>query len=97
MKQSSGGKPIGKCKGCCLNMRTFCAAGLDPKLVWAQGYCKERNNYSVLQNYLHAVGPAGSTGAKSRRIAAVKMKTAPHYNEIVFLSGLYSGNDFSHE
>ena len=37
MKHHAAGRPIGKCKGCCLNMRTFCAAGMEPKSDWDRG------------------------------------------------------------
>jgi len=97
MSRHVGGKPISKCKGCCLNMRTFCAAGLEPRQEWSKGTCKVRNNYSILENYLHDIAPITLNIQQRRRVGSVKMKTAPHYNEQVFLPDYYTGNDFSYE
>lgn len=85
MKHHATGRPIGKCKGCCLNMRTFCAAGLDPKTEWSRGRCRSCNDQALLEAYLH---PAPLTGAKAskarRRSRAVAAGTEPHHNGVVF-------------
>ncbi len=39
MKHHDSLRPIGKCKGCSLNLRRTCAAGLEPKAQWAKGRC----------------------------------------------------------
>ena len=81
MKSHRRGRPIGKCKGCCLNMRSFCAAGLEPKSQWSSGRCRSRNDGAVLEAFYR---PAPLTGAKAARLArqakAATASTEPHYN-----------------
>jgi hypothetical protein len=86
MKHHAPVRPIGKCKGCCLNMRTFCAAGLEPKAQWSKGRCKSLNDQSLLEAYLHRPPPSGAKAAKlSRRAKAAHMNTVPHFDGQVFL------------
>ncbi len=85
MKHHSAERPIGKCKGCCLNMRTFCAAGLKPKAAWGRGRCRKLNDQSALEAFLNAAPPGGAKAAKlQRRAKAAQVQTAPHYNGLVF-------------
>lgn len=39
MKHHDSLRPIGKCKGCSLNLRRICAAALEPKAQWSRGPC----------------------------------------------------------
>jgi len=86
MKHHAAGRPIGKCKGCRLNMRTFCAAGLAPKAEWDKGRCKSRNDPSPLEAFLTPRPASGAKAAKlTRRAKAVETETTPHYNGQVFV------------
>jgi len=81
MKHHVVERPIGKCKGCCLNMRTFCAAGLEPKNEWSRGRCRCRDDESVLERYYESVPATGRKAAKLRRRAkAVQVSTRTHEN-----------------
>jgi hypothetical protein len=85
MKHHAPGRPIGKCKGCCLNMRTFCAANLEPKAQWSKRRCKSRNDQSLLEAYLNPPAASGAKAAKlSRRTKAAHMNTVPHFDGQVF-------------
>lgn len=64
MKHHAFGRPVGKCKGCALNLRTICAAGCDPKSQWSGGSCPSMNDLSLLAAFLN---PAPVTGAKAAR------------------------------
>jgi len=81
MKHHAAGRPVGKCKGCCLNMRTMCAAGLDPKSEWDRGRCRGHNDASVLEAYYQPVPPTGAKFAKlARRTRAVARATRSRQN-----------------
>ena len=86
MKGHAKCRPIGKCKGCCLNMRTFCAAGLEPKAEWTRGRCRHHNDAALLDQYYH---PSPLTGAKAarraRQASAAMARTEPHYDGLVFV------------
>ncbi len=85
MKHHPGDRPVGKCKGCCLNMRTFCAAGLEPKTEWSRGNCRSRDDRSILEAYLHPTPVTGAKAARQqRRTKASRMNTEPHYNGQIF-------------
>ncbi len=86
MKHRSADRPIGKCKGCSLNMRTFCAAGLEPKAEWDRGRCRKLNDAAALEAFLNASPPEGAKAAKlQRRAKAAAMQTEPHHNGLVFV------------
>jgi hypothetical protein len=86
MKHHSADRPIGKCKGCCLNMRTFCAAGLQPKAEWSRRRCRKWNDQAALEAFLNPVPPEGAKAAKlERRAKAAAMQTEPHHNGLVFV------------
>ena len=81
MKHHVKERPIGKCKGCCLNGRMFCAAGLEPKGRWSQGRCHRRHDGSLLERFYR---PMPLTGAKAshqaRRVAAARNGPVPHHD-----------------
>ncbi len=86
MKHHSAGRPIGKCKGCCLNLRTVCAAGLEPKAEWSRGRCRRYGDEAALEAYRKAAPPEGAKAAKLvRRAKAARMQTEPHHNGLVFI------------
>ena len=88
MKHHAVGRPVGRCRGCCLNMRTMCAAGLEPRTEWSKGRCKDRDNASVLEAYYQPVPLTGTRAAKlARRTKAVQTATKPHLNGRKSLGG----------
>jgi len=85
MKHHSKGRPIGKCKGCCLNMRKFCAADLAPAEQWGRGRCRAWNDPSLLDRFYHPTPSIGAEAAReTRRARAASTKTEPHYDGHVF-------------
>lgn len=85
MKHHATGRPIGKCKACCLNMRTFCAAGLDPKSEWSRHKCTSRDDQALLEAYFHPDPVTGAKAAKQRRRAiATTAASEPHHDGVVF-------------
>ena len=83
MKHHANGRPIGKCKGCCLNLRRLCAAGLEPKTVWSRGRCGRYNDQALLAACLEAGPPVGAKAAKHRRRRqAIRKHTEPHHNGV---------------
>ena len=85
MKLRRRPRPIGKCKGCCLNLRTLCAAGLEPKAEWDHGPCRFWNDESLLERFLASKSPTGAEAARrTRRAKAASTKSVPHYDGVVF-------------
>jgi len=85
MKLRRRTRPIGKCKGCCLNLRTCCAAGLEPKAEWDHGPCRMWNDESLLERFLASKSPTGAQAARrARRTRAAQSRTVPHYDGVVF-------------
>jgi hypothetical protein len=81
MKQRASGRPIGKCNGCCLNRRTSCAGGLEPKAQWDRGKCSLFNDFLILEKLAAAAPPTGAKAAKlARRQRAAFAGTVPHHN-----------------
>ncbi len=81
MKHHSVGRPVGKCKGCCLNMRTSCAAGVDPKFSWEKGRCKSMDDRALLAVFMNPLPATGAKAAKlERKARAVLAAAQPHYN-----------------
>ncbi len=81
MKHRASGRPIGKCKGCCLNRRTECAGGVEPKAQWDRGKCHLFDNFLILEQLAAAPPPTGAKAAKlARRQRAIFASTMPHHN-----------------
>ncbi len=81
MKHHDARRPVGKCKGCCLNSRTACAAGLEPRSQMSHGYCTHYNDLMLLAQAMAAPQPQGARLAKDRRRqAAHHARSEPHYN-----------------
>ena len=84
MKHHDDGRPIGKCKGCCLNYKTICAAGLGPKHQWRHGRCNRYGDAKLLAEVLEKTDPVGSELARLKRKAkAAEAGTSPHHNEVL--------------
>jgi len=84
MKNPNSPRPIGKCKGCCLNFKTFCKAGLAPKAEWNRGRCKSYNDRDLLEEILSRPVPTGARAARLRRQAkAVIAASEPHHNGVL--------------
>jgi hypothetical protein len=81
MKHRCPERPIGKCKGCCLNARTRCAASLEPREEWGHGKCRHFNDYALRDAIETAPRPTGAHLAKlQRRNRALQVAAGPHYN-----------------
>jgi len=84
MKSPHSPRPIGKCKGCCLNYKKFCKAGLFPKAEWNKGRCKHYNDKELLEKILIAPAPTGARAARLKRKArAASAATEPHHNGVL--------------
>ena len=81
MRRRDPHRPIGKCKGCPLNLRKRCGVFQDPKEQWDRGKCKGFMNEELHAEYLqkqsefHAKTPKEIRQEKSRR-----NKTEPHHD-----------------
>lgn len=81
MKHHDPAHPVGKCKGCCLNLRTRCAAGFLPKRRWSRGQCRDYGNQELLEQVRHKPAIEGTRLARRRRRwKAALAHTEPHYN-----------------
>ncbi len=84
MKHHDPARPVGKCKGCCLNARTRCMAGLEPKAVWDKGRCKHYDDEQLLADILQRPEPAGIyRGKLQRKAKALVTATEPHHNGVL--------------
>ena len=84
MKHHDVRRPIGKCKGCCLNFKTVCLAELKPREVWSRGRCKHYGDRDLLQRALSRPVPSGTSLARLQRKAiALQTATVPHYNGVL--------------
>ena len=96
MKHHDASRPIGKCKGCCLNFKTYCRAGLEPKAVWDRGRCKHHGDGDLLERLQQAPGPRGAKLARrQRQVRARRRATEPHHNEVLD-PGKLAGRDKRH-
>jgi len=92
MKHHQWGRPVGKCKGCCLNRRTFCAAGVDPKTEWDRGRCRSLNDQDLLEAFRAAEPAQGAKAAKLvRRARAAQTRSEMHHNGLVFVPARKGG------
>jgi hypothetical protein len=81
MKHQNRLKPIGKCKGCPLNIKKRCGVFLHPKEMWDRGRCKGFMNDELYADYLekqeqfHAKTPRELRQEQSKR-----NKAEPHHD-----------------
>jgi len=84
MKHHDPRRPIGRCKGCCLNMRTFCAAGVEPKATWDTGRCKHYGDAELLAAVKDSLPPTGARRARiARRAKARAARSEPHHDGVL--------------
>jgi len=84
MKHHDAYRPVGKCKGCCLNQKRRCAAGLRPKAQWDHGKCRHYDDQALLAEIERMPSPTGAKLARLRRKArAEQMATEPHWNGVL--------------
>jgi hypothetical protein len=96
MKHRDALRPIGKCKGCCLNFKTHCRAGLEPKATWDRGRCKHYGDWDLLERLQRAPAPEGAKLARRRRQQLARQAaTEPHHNAVLD-PGKMAGRDKRH-
>ena len=84
MKHHDAFRPVGKCKGCCLNQNRRCAGGLEPKVEWSRGRCRHFDDQELLQRLQYQPEPTGAKLARRhRQTVAVQADTHPHYNGVL--------------
>lgn len=81
MKHRCPERPIGKCRGCCLNAKSNCMAGLEPREEWERGKCRHFNDLTLMDAIETAPPPTGAHLAKlQRKTRALQAGAEPHYN-----------------
>ena len=81
MKRST--KPIGKCKGCELNLRDRCAAFEWPREQWTRSKCRGYNDPELIAACQAQSEGAAPVTSRERRQALFKLKqTEPHYQGV---------------
>ena len=80
MKRSS--KPIGKCKGCELNVRDRCAAFEWPMAQWAKGKCKGYNDAELIARHGAQAEDTLVTPRERRQELFKLKKTEPHWQGV---------------
>jgi hypothetical protein len=84
MKHHAAERPIGKCKGCCLNSKTYCLGGFQPKQQWRHGRCRHYGDAKLLAEILSRPQPSGTELAYlARKAKAVRTATEPHHNGVL--------------
>ena len=84
MKHHDVFRPVGKCKGCCLNLKVACAAHLEPKGQWSRGRCRNYGDTSLLEQSLNRQGLSGAKLARElRRLKTIENAAAGHYNGVL--------------
>lgn len=84
MHSNSDSRPIGKCKGCPLNLKRRCAVFEHPHKQWSRGRCKGYMNGQIVARYLdEQARPHEKTARDIRREKAVERKTIPHQDGLL--------------
>jgi hypothetical protein len=84
MKHRVPDRPIGKCKGCCVNSKFRCLGGFQPKEMWRHGRCKHYGDAGLLEAILSKPQPTGAKLAYlERKARATLTATVPHYNGVL--------------
>jgi len=78
MKHHDSFRPIGKCKGCCLNLKIACAAGLEPKAQWNHGRCNHYGKEEVVASAYKPVLTGAKLSRAKRRARALELTAVPH-------------------
>jgi hypothetical protein len=81
MHSRNSGKPIGKCKGCPLNLKKRCAVFSNPFEMWQKGKCRGYGDEALLAEHVAAQAAVDAKQAKAaRRETARRRKTEPHHD-----------------
>ena len=76
-------KPIGKCKGCPLNLKKRCGVFNHPARMWAKGNCRGYMNGQLYADYAERQAEFhAKTPKELRRENALIHQSEPHYNGI---------------
>jgi len=76
-------KPIRRCNGCQLNLRSHCGAFGVPRLMWDRGKCPGYNNEEMLMRYKATRGmviQAKQEARRKRQEVQALRKTEPHHS-----------------
>lgn len=77
-------RPIGKCKGCPLNLKKRCAVFEHPHEQWSKGRCKGYMNQELYARYLNEQSrPHEKTPKDVRKEKAAERKAIPHQDGIL--------------
>ena len=77
-------KPIGKCKGCPLNLRDQCAVFQYPHEEWSHGHCKGYMNDVLHAHYLEErMQPHEKSHKEIRQKKMADLKTIEHQDGIL--------------
>lgn len=84
MHNDADSRPIGKCKGCPLNLKKRCAVFAHPHEQWSRGRCKGYMNTQMYADYLEEQSKThDKTAREIRREKAAERKTTPHQDGIL--------------
>jgi hypothetical protein len=76
--------PIGKCRGCPLNLRKRCAVFTNPLKQWENGKCEGYMNEELYARYLKEQAERHEKTSKEvRREKTAKTKTEPHHDSLI--------------
>ena len=88
MHSNMDNHPVGKCKGCPLNLKKRCAVFSHPQEQWAHGHCKGFMNEPLYRQYLEEQTQASPKSHKEiRQEKAAERKTVAHQNGQVSRTG----------
>ena len=84
MHSQNSPKPIGKCKGCPLNLKKRCGLFTHPAQMWARGTCRAYMDEQLHAGYLaRQTQFQAKTPKELRRERARKRQSEPHYNGLL--------------
>ncbi|MBC8205730.1 MAG: hypothetical protein ISR85_05160 [Kiritimatiellales bacterium] len=84
MHSNTNKHPVGKCKGCPLNLKKRCAVFSHPKKQWAHGHCKGYMNEALYHHYLAEQMLAPQKNSKQiRKEKMNERKTIEHHDGIL--------------
>ena len=84
MKHHDALRPIGRCKGCSLNLRRTCAAALEPKVQWSKGQCPSFGNQEILTQTSKFALSGAKFSRLLRRSQALQASAKPRGNGRVY-------------
>ena len=80
MRHRNSRHPIGRCKGCGLNFRTFCGKFENPGKMWGKGKCNGFMDGDLLREYLEETSLEQAVTSKRIRKEVAKLRaTEPHH------------------